>query len=68
MNNIGFSSALSGPSGWSTNQEEMLIVKVPETGEEFIDDKLTDVELRFICGQYVIPTHMYFISGSFRFY
>ena len=68
MNDIGFSLALSGPSGWSTNQEEMLIVKVPETGEEFIDDKLTDVELRFICGQYVIPTRMYFISGSFRFY
>jgi hypothetical protein len=68
MNDVGFSSVLSGPSGLSTNPEEMLIVKVPETGEEFIDDKLTDVELRFICGQYVTSTSMSFISGSFQFY
>ena len=38
MNNVGFSSILSGPSGLSTNPEEMLIVKVLETGEEFIND------------------------------
>ena len=30
---LGFSSVYPGPSGWSTNPEEMLVVKIPETGE-----------------------------------
>lgn len=37
VNDISFSSVISGPSGWSTNPEEMLVINIPETGEEFID-------------------------------
>jgi hypothetical protein len=64
VNEVGFSSVFSGPSGWSTNPDEMLVVKSSETGEEFIDDKLTDIELRLLCGQYTVQTSMYFTTGN----
>jgi hypothetical protein len=64
MNEVGFSSVFSGPSGWSTNSDEMLVVKSLETGEEFIDDKLTDIELKLICGQYIVETSMYFTTTN----
>src|SRR5271168_5550442 len=67
INDIRFSSALSGPSGLSTKSEEMLIVRLPETGEEFVDDKLTDIELNLISGQYIVSTSMYVIGGFFDF-
>src|SRR5271168_1246968 len=67
INDIGFSSALSGPSGLSTKSEEMLVVRLPETGEEFVDDKLTDIELNLISGQYIVSTSMYVIGGFFDF-
>ena len=63
INDISFSSVISGPSGWSTEREEMLVVKLPETGEEFIDDKLTDIELKLLTGTYNTSTSMYFITN-----
>jgi len=43
--------------------DEMLVVKLPETGEEFIDDKLTDIELKLLSGMYTSQTSMYFIAN-----
>jgi hypothetical protein len=63
INDISFSSIISGPSGWSTEPEEMLVVNIPETGEEFIDDKLTDVELKLLTGMYNATTSVYFITN-----
>lgn len=62
VNDVSFSSVISGPSGWSTDFEEMLVVKLPETQEEFIDDKLTDTELKLLAGTYNTSTSMYFIA------
>lgn len=62
INDVSFSSVISGPSGWSTEPEEMLVVKLPETGEEFIDDILTDIELKLLIGTYNALTSMYFIT------
>ncbi|KAF8814312.1 hypothetical protein BYT27DRAFT_7219882 [Phlegmacium glaucopus] len=56
INDISLSSVISGPSGWSTDPNEMLVVKLPETGEEFIDDKLTDTELKLLSGTYDAST------------
>ena len=67
INDIGFSSALSGPSGWSTKPDEMLVVRLPETGEEFVDDKLTDIELNLISGQYIVSTGMLLVGFLFYF-
>ena len=64
INGVGFSSVFFGPSGWLTNPDEMLVVRSLETGEEFINDKLTDIELRLICGQYTVWTSMYFTTGN----
>ena len=61
INDISFSSVISGPSGWSTEPNEMLVVKLPETGEEFIDDNLTEIELKLLTGTYNASTSMYFI-------
>ena len=61
INNISFSSVFFGPSGWLTEPEEMLLVKLPETGEEFIDDKLTDIELKLLAGTYDTLTSMYLL-------
>ena len=63
INDISFSSVISGPSGWSTEPNEMLVVKLPETGEEFIDDNLTDIELMLLTGTYNASTSMYFITN-----
>ena len=62
INEISFSSVISGPSGWSTEPEEMLVVKSPETGEEFIDDSLRDIELKLLSGTYNASTSMHFIT------
>ena len=56
MSELGIYSVLSGPSGWSTNTEEMLVVRVSETGEEFIDDQLTEMELKVLSGLYDMHT------------
>lgn len=63
INNLSFSSVLSGPSGWSTEPEEMFVVTLPEIEEEFNDDKLTDIELKFLAGTYNTSTSMYFITN-----
>ena len=44
---------------------EMLLVRLPETGEEFIHDKLTDIELNLISGLYIVSMHMYVSGGIF---
>lgn len=62
INDISFSSVISGPSGWSTEPNEMLVVDLPETGEEYIDDKLTDIELQSLTGTYNASTSKYFIT------
>ena len=62
INEISFSSVISGPSGWSTDPEEMLVVNFPETGEEFIDDKLTEIELKLLTGMYKTSTSVYSIT------
>ena len=58
INEVRFSSVFSGPLGWLTNPDEMLVVRLLETGEEFIDDKLTDIEL------ITVQTSMYFTTGN----
>jgi len=45
INGTSFSSVISGPSGWSTEPDEMLVVKLPETGEEYIDDGMVRRDL-----------------------
>ena len=41
----------------------MLVVKLPENREEYINDNLTDVELKFLSGTYHASTGMYFITN-----
>ena len=38
-------------------------IVLPETREEYIDDNLTDVELKFLSGTYHASTGMYFITN-----
>jgi hypothetical protein len=45
-------SVYSGPSGWSTDIDEMIVVRDPSTGTEFIDDKLSAAEQEALCGTY----------------
>ncbi|KAF8808226.1 hypothetical protein BYT27DRAFT_7210975 [Phlegmacium glaucopus] len=54
----GRAALLRGYYPWrvAINPEEMLVVKLLETGEEFIDDKLTDIELNLLCGMYSTST------------
>ena len=55
---VSFDSVLIGPSGWSPNPEEMFIVHDPDTGEEYIDDNLTSIELELLEGRYNCATGM----------
>ncbi|KAJ3513959.1 hypothetical protein NLJ89_g2651 [Agrocybe chaxingu] len=47
---VSFDLVACGPTGWSTNPEEMLVVRFPETGEEYIDDELTEHECEVLLG------------------
>ncbi|PPQ69305.1 hypothetical protein CVT24_001671 [Panaeolus cyanescens] len=40
---------LEGPTGWSTNPDEMFVVRLANS-KEYIDDKISDVELELLCG------------------
>ena len=62
INDISFSSVIAGPSGWTTEPKEMLVVDLPETGEEYIDDSLTDIELQCLTGTYSTLTGRYLIN------
>jgi hypothetical protein len=42
----------NGPSGWSTDMDEMVVVRDPSTGRKFIDDKLSTVEQLALSGTY----------------
>jgi hypothetical protein len=42
----------SGPSGWSTDSDEMIVVKDHTTNTEFVDDKLSTAEQEALCGTY----------------
>ncbi|KAF8812973.1 hypothetical protein BYT27DRAFT_7251316 [Phlegmacium glaucopus] len=68
ISEVSFSSVISGPSRWSTDPKEMLMVKLLETGEEFIDDKLTDIELNLLCGMYSTSTNIPGQQASLSWY
>ena len=42
----------NGPTGWSTDPAETIVVLDPLTGMELLDDRLTDEEDRILCGTY----------------
>jgi hypothetical protein len=49
---IMWEAVYRGPSGWSTNVDEMVVVRDPYTNEEFVDDKLSTAEQEALCGTY----------------
>ncbi|KAJ3507002.1 hypothetical protein NLJ89_g6543 [Agrocybe chaxingu] len=53
---VSFDDVLHGPTGWSSAPEEMLLVRIPSTGEEFIDDQLTEHELEILSGLNICMT------------
>lgn len=55
---VSFDSVISGPTGWSTDPDEMLVITA-ESGEEYIDDKLTAHEAEVFSGLNICLTGMY---------
>ncbi|KAF8057991.1 hypothetical protein FPV67DRAFT_1676758 [Lyophyllum atratum] len=51
--NVSFGAVLDGPSGWNEAPDTMFTAKDIKTGELFVDDQLTGIELDLICGAYV---------------
>lgn len=51
IRSVKWEDVYKGPSGWSTNPDEMLVVK-DSSGNEYIDDKLTMAEQEALCGTY----------------
>ncbi|KAF9054770.1 hypothetical protein BJ165DRAFT_1399932 [Panaeolus papilionaceus] len=41
---------LEGPSGWSTSPDHIFVVRDKETGEEYVDDGMTELEGEMLCG------------------
>ena len=56
MTDVSFDSILEGPTGWSTNPDEMLVVRLDDNSEEYIDDKLTEMEVKLLQGEYICST------------
>jgi hypothetical protein len=49
---VMWEAVYNGPSGWSTDTDEMVVVRHPSTGRKFIDDKLSIVEQLALSGTY----------------
>ena len=56
---VRWEAVYNGPSGWSPNPDEILVVKDPATNTEYIDDKLSLEEQEALCGTYY-STGQYF--------
>ncbi|KJA16736.1 hypothetical protein HYPSUDRAFT_147368 [Hypholoma sublateritium FD-334 SS-4] len=52
---LSMQKVIDGPSGWSTNPDEMFVASSTEMGE-FVDDELTDLEIEAFCGLYRCST------------
>ena len=52
---LSVQKVIDGPSGWSSNPDEMFMASSAEMGE-FIDDELTDSEIEAFCGLYRYST------------
>ena len=46
----------NGPTGWSSDPREMIVVTDHSSGMELIDDRLTEAEDRVLCGTYHCST------------
>ncbi|KAF8073357.1 hypothetical protein FPV67DRAFT_1410562 [Lyophyllum atratum] len=51
--NVSFGAVFDGPTGWNEAPDTMFIAKDINTGDIFVDDELTEVELDLICGAYI---------------
>ncbi|KAF9041373.1 hypothetical protein BJ165DRAFT_1406321 [Panaeolus papilionaceus] len=47
---ISADKVLDGPTGWSTNSEDIFVVQIPDTEEEYVDDGISEIEEELICG------------------
>lgn len=56
---VSLDTVLLGPSGLSDNPEHFFVVRLPQTGEEYVDDELTGTEMDLLCGLYTCYTGMY---------
>jgi hypothetical protein len=61
LRSVRFEAVFNGPSGWSPNPDEMLIVYDRLTGIEYLDDKLSADEQEALCGTYHCLTGEQFI-------
>jgi hypothetical protein len=54
-----------GPSGWSLNPDEMIVVKDPVLQRELLDDRLTIAEQEALCGTYLCPTGKFISQANY---
>jgi hypothetical protein len=54
-----------GPSGWSSNPDEMVVVKDPVLWQELLDDRLTIAEQEALCGTYFCQTGKFFSQANY---
>lgn len=52
LRSVRFEAVFKGPSGWSPNPDEMITIRDPSTGTEYVDDKLSVDEQEALCGTY----------------
>jgi hypothetical protein len=65
FHSVMWEAVYSGPSGWSTDPDEMLTVRDSD-GVEFIDDKLSTAEQEVLCGTYHCLTGKFTYPGFAR--
>jgi hypothetical protein len=52
LRSVRWEAVYKGPSGWSSDPDEMLVAQDPSSGAEYFDDKLTMEEQEVLCGTY----------------
>jgi len=53
---VPWEAVLKGPSGWSTDSADMIVVNDPVTRMELLDDRLIEAEAEVLCGSYKCAT------------
>jgi len=53
---VPWEAVLKGPSGWSTDSADTIVVNDPVTRMELLDDRLTEAEAEVLCGSYKCAT------------
>jgi hypothetical protein len=62
---VPWEDVFRGPSGWSLNPDEIIVVKDPVLQQELLDDRLMIAEQEALCGTYLCQTGKFILLANY---